>query len=633
MHNKIKQGISYSLFALTLPVWWCLGAWLFVVHDFVFDFSPVAHYQPGRPSIVFDDAGNEWTRFGRDKREPVALDELPSHLIQAFIVTEDRQFFVHPGISLRGIMRSIIVNVYYGSRRQGGSTITQQLVKLVFLDSEKTFSRKLREQLFSLLIERYCTKEQILQTYLNHIYFGCGIYGVEAAAQRFWGISARDISVDQAAALAGIVCCPRRYCPLLYPLSCRHRRDTILRMMASLYGWSNEQSEHILNQPLAIISDTSANTIAPHVREMLRIQLEKQLGKSALYTGGFCIYTTIDTTLQKEAEKIFAQHCQKIGSTLVPDIDGALICLERATGQIKAWVGGADFATSKLNRGMARRQIGSTIKPIIYAHALMQGRNFAHVEVDEPFELKRNGKTWRPKNYDKKFHGSMTLAHALSRSNNIVTIKTLLATGAAPIAATLKACDFVGPIHHYPSLALGCVDATLQEVAGMFNMFANDGLFVAPSLVTCIKDSDQKKIWISAPEKKRVLPSLVVGQVAYVLQHSLQRMYPLFPGKKLATQVISKTGTTNESRTCWYVGSTPEYTTAVYMGCDDNRSMGKHIFPVNTALPLWLDFQHVLPCKQLSFDYDPRLRIKTVNKYSGVPVSAEHTDAVQILTL
>lgn len=631
--NFAVRFFHYTLILMVFGGAWLLGSWLFIVHEYVFDFSPIAHYQPGRPSIVFDDLGNEWMRFQRDKREPIALQDLPEHLVQAFLAAEDRQFFQHAGISLRGIIRSLIVNIYHGSRRQGGSTITQQLVKLLFLDSEKTFSRKIREQFFALLIEQHCTKEQILQTYLNHIYFGCGIYGVEAAAQRFWGISACDISPAQAAALAGIVCCPRQYCPLIYPLSCSSRRNTILRIMANTYQWSDHMRDAALCEPLAIITDQATGSAAAHVREMLRAQLEKKLGKSALYTGGFLIYTTLNRSLQEQAEKLLADHCKRISATLVPDIDGALMCIERSTGYIKAWVGGADFATSKCNRVVSRRQIGSTIKPMVYAQAIMRGKNFADVEVDEPLSIVQNGTTWQPKNYDKKFHGKMTLAHALSRSNNIVAIKTMRAIGAAPVANALKACNFVGSIHHYPSLALGCIDATLQEVTGMFNVFANDGIFVPPCLITCIKNRDQQKILIKNAEKKRVLPSQVVGQVAYVLQYSLQRMYPLFPGKKLSTQVISKTGTTNDSRTCWYVGSTPDYTTGVYMGCDDNRSMGKHIFPVNTALPLWLDFQQLLPIKHTHFEYDPRLCKKTIHKQTGSVVDSACRDGIEILVL
>ena len=218
----------------------------------VVDFSSLWNDAINKPSIVLDDQGNEWTRFSVDKRTPVSYEQLPAHLINAFIAAEDWQFFNHVGISFKGIVRSLWVNMWYGKRMQGASTITHQLVKLMFLDSQKTVMRKIKEQFYVFLIEYQFSKEQILQTYLNHVYFGCGIYGVQAACQRFWAIDVADISLDQAALLAGIVKSPAHYCPLLYPLSAKQRRNTVLNSMRTLNFITHEHAQQAKEKEVII---------------------------------------------------------------------------------------------------------------------------------------------------------------------------------------------------------------------------------------------------------------------------------------------------------------------------------------------------------------------------------------------
>lgn len=622
-----------STIGITLTAALASGLLLFLSTHYTIDFSRLAYYNPGRPSVLLDDAGQEWARFQLDKRDPVSLDDMPSHLIHAFLAAEDWNFFAHHGISYKGIIRSLLVNIYYGSRVQGASTITQQLVKLLFLSSSKTFSRKIKEQIYALILEKQFTKEQILQTYLNHIYFGCGIYGVEAASQRFWGKSAAHLAIHEAALLASVVCSPGRYCPLLYPLSAQKRRNTILHTMKKLGFITNTQLDEAVGVPVTVIPDSTYICCAPHVRESLRTFLEKKVGKTNLYNGGFVICTTLNKKMQEDAQRIFSHHTLKLRASLLPEIDGALISIDKSSGQIKALVGGVDFAVSKFNRALqSRRQIGSTIKPLIYALAIKKGKQFCDTQLDEPLELVYQGRTWRPKNYNRKYKGRITLAEALSYSSNMVAIHTLLEVGAQGVVHLLQACGIQGSLHEYPSLALGTIDATLKEVIGMFNIFANDGVYVEPYLITAIKNSDGKKIWRYEQTPKRILDSHIIGQVMFVLQHSLQRMYSYYPKHILPCQAISKTGTTNHSRSCWYVGSTPDYTTGIYIGCDDNRSMGKKVFPVGTALPIWLDFQKTLPVKNTIFTYDPSLQRHIINSKNGEPVATlSAPNAIEIL--
>jgi len=284
-------------------------------------------------------------------------------------------------------------------------------------------------------------------------------------------------------------------------------------------------------------------------------------------------------------------------------------------------VGGFDFTSSKFNRVMqARRQIGSIIKPLIYATAIQNGMTFADTEMDEPFELVQNNTVWKPKNYDKKFHGQVTLAYALSHSSNIIAIKTLLKVGAAAIINLAKKCRIKADFHAYPSLALGCVDATLYEAAGMFNVFANDGIYVEPHVFSWIKDRWGTRMYKTTVDTERIIENHVVGQVKSVLCLGLERVKTMYGTNNwIASQAMSKTGTTNDSRTCWFIGSTPTLTTAVYVGFDDNRSMGKNVYPIRTAFPIWLAFNRVINSPIKTFSFDPSLQEKIIDEYTGLP--------------
>ncbi len=603
----LRSILFYTFTFFTLGASAVLGAFFFIIHNHIIDFSMLEHNNPGRPSILLDDEGNEWARFQLDRREPIKFDQMPEHLINTFIAAEDWDFFNHSGISWKGIIRSILVNVYYGRKVQGASTITQQLVKLLFFDSQKTFKRKIKEQLCALLIERQFTKKQILQTYLNNVYFGCGIYGVEAASQRFWSKHAHELSVDEAAVLAGVIRSPGRYCPLLYPLSCKKRCNIVLRKMLLLGFISQEEYEQAEGK-LLVIEKGTHQVCAPHLRESMRIFLKKLVGKATLYGGGLQIQTTLNQKMQMIAQQAFYDECSRLRQELGKDVDGALITIDSKTGAIKALVGGFDFAISKFNRALqARRQIGSVFKVVVYAAALQEGMTFADTEIDEPFELVQGNQVWQPNNFNKRFNGQVTLAYALSHSNNIVTIKTLLRIGVHKVIALAKKCRVGGTFHPYPSLALGCVDATLQEAAGMFNVFANNGMYMEPHSITWVKDQWGTKFFKISLEKEQVLSSQIAGKVASILRLGVNRVRKVFGKRWIQGEAISKTGTTNDARTCWFVGSTPTLTTAVYVGCDDNHSMGKNIYPLYTALPIWLTLNKAVETSQQTFTKDPSL--------------------------
>ena len=626
MNQYLKNVLLISFFFFLIAS----GAAFYIFTHHTVDFSPLAHYNPGYPSILLDDEGKEWARFALDRREPISLSAMPAHLKNAFIAAEDWNFFSHPGISLKGIIRSLLKNLWHRKKVQGASTITQQLVKLLFFDSQKTFKRKIKEQVYAILAERQFSKEQILETYLNHVYFGSGIYGVEAAAQRFWGKHAAQLSIDEAATLAAIIRCPGHYNPALHPEAAQKRRNVILNSMKKL-GFINEEEYQAAYVVVLKIEPQEAGALAPHLKECIRIQLEDELGKNMLYTGGLQIQTTLNRKMQELAQASFAKHIQEYKTTMIPEVDGALITLERKTGQIKALVGGYDYGSSKFNRALqSKRQIGSVFKPLIYAVAMEHGAQFTDTYVDEPISIEQHMAVWQPNNYNNRFDGSMTLAHALVCSNNIVSIKTLLATGIHPVVQLARKCRLPDPIHPYPSLALGCVDASLKDVTGMFNVFANHGVYAQPHMILWVKDSWGKKIGKYYAVTERVIPEWVADTVAKVMEHGIKRWRKAYGQELIGHDVICKTGTTNDCRTCWFAGSSPDYTTAVYVGCDDNRSLGD-VYPLKSAFPIWLDLHAQLTPSQKHFTYDKTLRPVHINQWTGRQTSAADVDAIEIL--
>lgn len=599
----------------------CTGALFFVMHNNCIDFTVLEQYASAQPSILLDDEGNEWARFQLDRRDPVKFESMPRHLINAFLAAEDRDFFSHCGISLRGIVRSILVNLYHGRKAQGASTITQQLVRFLFFSTQKTFSRKIKEQFFALLIEMQFTKEQIFEAYLNNIYFGCGIYGVQAACQRFWGIDVTTISLDQAATLAAIIRSPLHYSPLLSPLSSLKRRNSVLRSMHSLHLISDAELQEALGKE-RVLASAKYESFAVHLKESLRIFLEDIFGKEELYHAGLTIQTTLNKKMQLNAEKSFKKNMTSLKKQLADDVDGALMSVDVKTGGIKAMVGGYDFTVSKFNRALqARRQIGSVFKPMVYAAGLMVGRHFYDTEIDEPFVLEQGSVTWTPNNYDMQFHGKMTLARALSQSNNIVTIKMLQAAGIDTVIGLAKKAGIQGPLHPYLSLALGCVDVTVKEAAGFFNVFANNGVYSEPHSIQWVKDRWGKKVWKVNPVTRVVLSNYISGAVAKVLNIGLDRIKRRMPKGWPDVDAISKTGTTNDWRTCWFAGATPTTTTVIYVGRDNNLPIGQDAYPLQTAFPIWLDMHKGLSFPVKHFTFDPSLKEVMINGITGSFVS------------
>lgn len=624
----IKSALWLTFFSLTFIIF---GGMFFVLNHAWVDLSQLEQYNPGKPTIVYDCNGKEWTRFQTDKRDLIAFSNISPRIVQAFLAAEDWNFFTHKGISVKGIIRSTAINLYHRRIVQGASTITQQLVKLLFFDSEKNFSRKIKEQLLSIIVERQFTKEKILETYLNHVYFGAGIYGIEAAAQRFWGKSSKFVTFDEAAILAGIVRSPQRYCPVYNPENSKSRRNIVLNSMLKLEFITPEEYDTARNSDVIIVKNDS-NLVAPHLRETVRIFLEDLVGKKKLYTGGLRVKTTLDLQAQEQAEKIFKAHLTKLKQVTLPQVDGAAISLHGKTGAIRMLIGGYNFQESQFNRALqAKRQFGSAIKPLVYAAAIRSGLSFADTMIDEPFTLSIGNKEWSPKNYNQQYEGQMTLAYALSRSNNIIAVKALLDSGIPTFALLAKRCNLID-IPLYPSIALGALNDTTCKAAAMFNIFAQEGIYHEPYFIEWVEDRWDGKIYKHTPRSEQVMHNKISSQVGKVLMLSLDRAKKRMGNQSwLQCQAMGKSGTNNDNRTCMYVGATPDITTAIYLGCDDNSSLGTKIYAIRTAFPIWLDIAKVYSSVKKQFTFDPTLHEITIHEKTGLLIDKNNPEAISIL--
>lgn len=571
------------------------GVFVALVHSTSIDLHKLDAPFVQSPTIVYDANGNEWARFWFDRREPLAWAAIPPVLVNAFVAAEDHEFFSHAGISWRGILRSSVVNALHRRVVLGGSTITQQLVKLVYAGSERTFRRKIKEQLLAVGLERRYTKQQIMQAYLNNVYFGHGIFGAAAAVGRFWAKPVEQLTVAQAATLAAIVKSPERLCPLKDPTAVLPRRNYIISMMHAM-GMIDADTAELAKQEQVNLAPQSVN-LAPHWLEYIRQWLETTFGREAVYGKGLRIYTTMNPELQKVAQES-AQRCITQWRTAKhKNIDAGLVILDAQTGAIRAMVGGTSFYESQFNRAVyARRQIGSILKPVLYASALEQGCCMTDIEIDEPVTIQVNGKKWSPKNHDHRFHGPMTLARALSVSSNSISVKLLMKIGYKSLREKILACGLPLPAYDFPALSLGCIDASVLQAAAMMNVVAQEGVYCEPWSINAVNDAWGTRLYTACPQKQRVFDNSITAQVRQVMMLGLRRYCSVFrQGHIIQGQACGKTGTTNDSRTCWFVGATPSYTTAVYVGVDGNQSMGHNVYSTTTAFPIWLSIVQQLP--------------------------------------
>ena len=520
-----------------------------------------------------------------EKRYWVSIDRIPLFLQKALVAIEDARFYEHKGIDIRGIARALIKDVVKGKMAQGGSTITQQLIKNKFLSGEKTIQRKVKEGLLAMEYERKYTKSQILEMYFNEGFFGNGAWGIAQAAQLYFDKNPEELNEAECALLAGVPKAPSRYNPLGEPAKIRDRRNLVLQRMVELKMIPPSQGEKLKNHILSVIKPGEA----PYYLAHLRSKLIERYGPEIIEQGGLEVTTAMDLPLQRLAEKFLSEGVRRIS----PGLQGALMCLDPNTGDVLATVGGVDFKQNPYNRAyFAKRQPGSAIKPLIYAAALDKGIVPSSLWNDTPVAYNRgNHELWKPLNYEKKLYGELTLRQALAYSNNIITVKLLDTIGvpyfvnfAASLGLSLRSPNDL-------SLALGTEEVTLNDLILAYTPLSNGGL--RPEARTIVRVFDRNhNTWL---ENNPTVNPVLSPATAYVTTQMLKDVLIYGTGKSIHTfsqerPAAGKTGTTDDYRDAWFIGYTPQLITGVWVGFDKPRPGGKGFTGGAVCAPIWARF-------------------------------------------
>ncbi|MCL2103214.1 MAG: transglycosylase domain-containing protein, partial [Syntrophorhabdaceae bacterium] len=483
--NKKSSGFSWKKLILMFFVaafFFVLGAasgllMLAMFGEFPSVESP-STYRPSVTSKIFDRNNELIGELYIERRTLVPYKAISPNVINAFVAAEDANFFKHKGVDLLAITRAIIKDVLAGEFAQGGSTITQQTVKSLFLTPEKNVKRKIKEIILSNRVEKMLSKEDILYLYLNHIYLGDGAYGVEAAAQTYFGKNASSLSLAESSMLAGLTQAPSRYSPRNNLERAKARQRYVLRRMTEEKIITAEDAEAVYNTPLTFVPPPSSRSKADYFLEYVRIQLQEKYGFDTVNRTELRIYTTIDKELQTIATDTLIEGVKKIEERNdYTGLQGAMVCIDPRTGGVLAMVGGVDFATSQFNRVMqARRQPGSAFKPIIYGAALDTGKTVVATTDDSPIELERsNTMMWKPKNYDSTFLGPISLLEAMAKSRNLATVRLLHEIGVDSAIRMAQNLGITSPVERNLSIALGSPVVTPLELARAYATIINNG--------------------------------------------------------------------------------------------------------------------------------------------------------------
>ncbi len=538
-----------------------------------------------------------------EKRDPVPLDSIPSYLKAALIATEDRKFYTHSGIDLKGIARALIKDILAGEFVEGASTITQQLAKTLFLTSRKTMVRKIKEAILAFQLERRYTKDEILELYLNQVYFGSGAYGVKSAAEMFFNKPARDLSLAECALIAGMPKSPSRFSPLVNKDLALKRRNIVLKQMRTIGIISAKDQMQAEAQEIRIGNKSKKFARAPYFVEYVKKYLENVLGASKLYKGGLSIYTTLDSKLQSAAQKAVADGLLALETRMEKqDLrqaapQAALIALDVKSGAILAMVGGRNFDESPFNRATAaRRQPGSAFKPIVYAYAVEQGFAQNKLILDAPIAFKGMGKDndWNPQNFSKTFQGEITLRKALAISQNIPAVRLIEMLGPNSVARFAHGLGIESDLEPYLSLALGTSEVTLMNLTTAYAVFPRGGKWIEPIGIMEVSDHRNRTIWRAKPQKKLVMSR----EGAAIVTNMLEGVIHEGTGSQARTlwgPVAGKTGTTNNYRDALFVGFSPAIAAGVWVGLDPGGTLGDRETGAKTALPIWIQFMKNAP--------------------------------------
>jgi penicillin-binding protein 1A len=622
----------------------------------------VYNIKPRLSTRLFDKNDQPFYEFFTERRVLTPLDSLPPHLVRALLATEDREFYNHWGVRWTAIVRALIVNLQTGRRAQGGSTITQQLARKLFLTPERTLERKIKEWLMSIKLERSYSKNEILEMYLNINYYGAGAYGIGAAAQTYFGKEPRDLDLMESAALVGVLPAPTAYSPTRNPELAMQRRNTVLRSLVAVGELDRTAYDTLSSQPIALHQPAqgSFGDFGDYFAEEVRRYVIKQYGDEALYTEGLNIYTTLDADLQRFAEEVvryrldsLRQVAEKRHSINDPvytypvydsasgrmvrarkKMQAAMMLMDNRSGGVLAMVGGYDYKESEFNRvTQALRQPGSAFKPFVLTGALEAGFTPADTILDAPVLISIPGAPdYSPGNFDGKFEGPVSIRYGIRESRNLVSVRLLQKLNIHRVIDLAERMGISTKLLPYPSLAVGSSEVTVFDMTTAYSCFPNGGIRTTPTLIRRITDRNGKVIEDnSIPRREEVMPANLAYAVTHVLTAVVDSGTAASTRRRGFTRpAAGKTGTSNEYMDNWFVGFTPQFTCGVWVGYDLKTPIGGYHTGTGaaTALPIWTavmqEASKGLPVENFEKPYDVYLIsvCQDSNKRAGAHCSA-----------
>jgi len=574
-----------------------------------------------------------------EKRRAIRVVDVPPILVRAILVTEDSRFFDHHGVDLQGIARALVTNLRSGRVRQGGSTLTQQLMKNFFLTSDRTVSRKVREIAMAVVAETRYSKMQILENYLNEIYLGQrgaqGIYGVAEASWFYFGKDPKELSLPEAATIAGLIRAPNAASPFTAPERARERRDTVLRLLRDAGEIDADACSAAIASPLEVLGPRPEATDSSYFVDLVKAELAGRFPPHVLVAEGLEVHTTLDPLFQEMASRAVSAglaELEKAHPTLVkggPDrrLEAALVAIAPHTGEIRALVGGRDYRVSQFDRATkARRQPGSAFKPIVYLAGLLS-TGAAHLTPatildDSPFAwTDESGRTWRPENDGGRYAGQVTARTALEQSLNAATARVAQSVGLPSIASLAHTMGIESELPPHPSLALGAVEVTPLELTSVYAVLASGGTRAEPRTIRRV-ESRSGEVLVGEPP---AMAAAVPPEDAFLLTHMLQGVLDRGTARSARAMgfdrpAAGKTGTTNDARDAWFVGFTPDLVAGAWVGFDQRGAVG--LPGSKAALPIWVDFMSkaLAPLPPRPFQPPPGVTMLAVDRRTGVPL-------------
>lgn len=587
VRTKTKKAVI--LFFSCCAFFGILGGFLYWTLSDLPKVNAIQEYVPIESSKVYSSDGKLLAELYYERRTFVPHYKIPPLVKTAFVSIEDIRFYKHSGIDFRSILRALVQDIKAGGIVQGGSTITQQLAKMLFLKPERSLTRKIKEAVLSIQIEKRFTKDEILGLYLNQTYFGTRAFGIEAAAQTYFGKSVNELSIGEAALLASLPKAPSMYSPFKNPQKSRERRSIVLKSMLKHKFITTEQYNSALQEPIPT-TPFFRKYEAPYFIEILRQELEQIYGPE-IYTSGYKIHSTIDLSMQQIAENALTDGVKAIEKRKKPGVQAALVAIDIRTRHIKAMVGGFDFWETQYNRAtQALRQPGSAFKPFVYLAAIEDGMTSEDTIVDSPISFKgaKAGQLWSPRNYNGTYLGPVTLKTAMAKSLNAATVRLASRIGIENVIKTARDLGIKSDLQPYMSLALGASDVPLIEMVNAYSVFATGK---KAELISYERIHNRDGIVIDEvlPKFTDVLDEKTVNEMK-VLLGAVVTEGTAVRAKVLGRPVYGKTGTTNDFTDAWFIGFDDNLVVGVWVGRDDHTPIGYKETGSSAALPIWIEF-------------------------------------------